>query len=115
MNIVASLDTNLILPEDIPALTPTSIISRIRGSKLVLIVEESMLVTIWGCKICLLLIYNKLTLGLKQQWAVKVVAGYVVLGFVVMEILYLGVWCRPFKQYWQVPVDNSTEINNRRM
>jgi len=109
MNIVASLDTNLILPEHIALLTPESITSRIRGSKLVLIVEQSMLVTIWGCKICLLLIYQKLTLGLKQKWAVKLVAGYVVIGFVVMEILYLGVWCRPFKQYWQVPVENGME------
>jgi len=107
MNIVASLDTNLMLPEDIPLLTPSSTQSRIRGSKLVLVVEQSMLVTIWGCKICLLLIYHKLTLGLKQRWAVKAVAIYVIVGFVVMEILYFGVWCRPFQQYWQVPVENG--------
>lgn len=25
---------------------------------------------------------------------------------VVMEILYLGVWCRPFSQYWAVPPSN---------
>ena len=23
-----------------------------------------------------------------------------------MEILYFGYWCRPFDQYWAVPVDN---------
>ncbi|KAG4443900.1 hypothetical protein IFR05_000666 [Cadophora sp. M221] len=106
MNIVAHLDTNLMLPEDIPLLTPESIQSRIRGSKFVLVVEQSMIMTQWGCKICLLLLYNKLTFGLKQQLAVKIVGAYVLLALVVMEILYLGVWCRPFSGYWRVPVEN---------
>jgi hypothetical protein len=61
MNIVAHLDTNLIMPNDIPKLTPESIKSRIVGSKLVLVVEQSMIMTIWGCKICLLL--SKYTRG----------------------------------------------------
>ena len=107
MNIVAHLDTNLMLPTDIPLLTPDSIKSRIVGSKLVLVVEQSMITTIWGCKICLLLMYNKLTFGLKQQLAVKVVGGYVVINWLIMEILYFGVWCRPFPQYWAVPVANG--------
>lgn len=46
-------------------------------------------------------------MSLKQNIAVKVVAGYVAVSFVVMEILYLGVWCRPFNQYWAVPPDNG--------
>ncbi|KAF4624618.1 hypothetical protein G7Y89_g13555 [Cudoniella acicularis] len=107
MNIVAHLDTNLILPEDIPSLTPDSIKSRIRGSKLVLVVEQSMIMTIWGCKICLLLMYNKLTFGLKQQLAVKIVGFYVVGNLIIMEVLYFGVWCRPFYNYWAVPVANE--------
>ncbi|KAH6715708.1 hypothetical protein BKA61DRAFT_631356 [Leptodontidium sp. MPI-SDFR-AT-0119] len=106
MNIVAHLDTNLMLPEDIPLLTPESIQSRIRGSKFVLVVEQSMIMTQWGCKICLLLLYNKLTFGLKQQLAVKIVGAYVIVSLVIMEILYLGVWCRPFSGYWRVPVEN---------
>ncbi|KAG5927754.1 hypothetical protein E4U42_001841 [Claviceps africana] len=40
---------------------------------------------------------------LKSNLVVKLAAGYVALGFVLMEILYLGVWCRPFNQYWTVP------------
>jgi len=108
MNIVAHLDSNLMLPSDIPLLTPQSIQSRIRGSKLTLLVEQSMIHTIWGCKICLLLLYHKLTFGLRQQLAVKIVGGYVVGNYAVMEILYFGVWCRPFNQYWAVPTDNGT-------
>jgi hypothetical protein len=66
-------------------------------------------------------------MSLKQNLAVKILAGYVALSFVVMEILCrwnwhgamsqavfpanwltdLGVWCRPFSQYWAVPPDNS--------
>ncbi|TVY32772.1 hypothetical protein LSUB1_G007143 [Lachnellula subtilissima] len=107
MNIVAHLDTNLILPSDLDDLTPESITLRIRGSKYVLIVEQSMIMTIWGCKICLLLMYRNLTFGLKQRWAVKVVGIYVVVDWVIMEILYFGVWCRPFPQYWAVPVANT--------
>jgi hypothetical protein len=63
-------------------------------------------------------------MSLKQNIAVKVVAGYVAVSFVIMEILYLGVWCRPFHQYWAVPPENGThningsggwitQINNR--
>lgn len=44
---------------------------------------------------------------MKENLAVKIVAGYVAIGFVTMEILYLGVWCRPFYKYWAVPTDNS--------
>lgn len=107
MNIVAHLDTNLMLPSDIPLLTPSSIQSRIRGSKYVVVVEQSMITTQWGCKICLLLLYSKLTFGLKQHLAVKVVGAYVVCSFLVMEILYFGVWCHPFGGMWKVPVQNG--------
>jgi hypothetical protein len=89
------------LPGEEIGLTPESIQSRIRGSKFVLVVEQSMCITIWGCKVCLLLMYNKLTFGLKQQLAVKIVAGYIAVNFVVMEALYLGFWCKPFNNYWK--------------
>src|SRR2546421_7182919 len=46
-------------------------------------------------------------MGFKAHMAVKFVAGYVALGFVVIEIFYFGVWCRPFSQYWAVPVKNN--------
>jgi hypothetical protein len=49
-------------------------------------------------------------MGLKQRWAVKIVGGYVVTAWVVMEILYFGVWCQPFDQYWAVPVYNGQQF-----
>lgn len=45
--------------------------------------------------------------NLTYNRAVKAVGVYVIVGFVVMEILYFGVWCRPFNQYWAVPTDNG--------
>ena len=30
--------------------------------------------------------------------------GYIVLGFVVIEVVYFGIVCRPFRQYWAMPV-----------
>lgn len=38
---------------------------------------------------------------------VKILAAYVAVGFVVMEILYFFVWCKPFDLYWAVPTPNS--------
>ena len=49
-------------------------------------------------------------MSLKQNIAVKAVAVYVADGFVLMEVLYLGVWCRPFNQYWAVPPNNRTSV-----
>ncbi|KAH7121358.1 hypothetical protein EDB81DRAFT_847494 [Dactylonectria macrodidyma] len=106
MNIISHTSSNLIDPEDTTELTPENIQERILGSKWVLVVEQMQCITIWTTKACLLLMYNRLTMSLKQNLAVKVVGAYVAFGFVLMEILYLGVWCRPFNQYWAVPPDS---------
>jgi len=61
----------------------------------------------WGTKACLLLLYWRLTQNLKQSLIVKCAAVYVAGTYVIMEILYFGVWCRPFHDYWQTPTDNK--------
>ncbi|KAH7121927.1 hypothetical protein B0J13DRAFT_532055 [Dactylonectria estremocensis] len=106
MSIISHTSSNLIDPADKTELTAENIQERILGSKWVLVVEQMQCITIWTTKACLLLMYNRLTMSLKQNLAVKVVAAYVAFGFVLMEILYLGVWCRPFTQYWAVPPDS---------
>lgn len=105
VNIVSKLSTNLLYPGEI--IDPASIESRIHGSKLILVLETSMIMLIWGCKACLLLLYNKLTFGLKAQWSVKIVAVYCGISLLVMEVLYFGVWCRPIQNYWAVPTPNG--------
>ncbi|KAE8329777.1 hypothetical protein BDV39DRAFT_191082 [Aspergillus sergii] len=106
LNRIEHAHTNLMKPGDEAHLTPESIEDRVYGSKLVLATEQCMLATIWGCKGCLLLLYARLTEGIKQQLAVKILAGYVVGSYVLLEILYFAVWCRPFYNYWAVPTPN---------
>lgn len=43
----------------------------------------------------------------KQVLTLKIVAAYVAFSFVFMEVFYLGVWCRPFSEYWAVPPGNG--------
>ncbi|ODA83241.1 hypothetical protein RJ55_01753 [Drechmeria coniospora] len=106
MNIVVGTNSNLIDPREQAALAPDEIERRIFGSKMVVVVEQMQILTTWTVKACLLLLYHRLTLSLKGNLLVKVVAAYVAASFVLMEILYLGVWCRPFSEYWAVPPDN---------
>ncbi|KAJ4245286.1 hypothetical protein NW762_014156 [Fusarium torreyae] len=115
VSVLTRTPTNLINPADNIVLTPEDIETRVFGSKLVLVTEHMQMLTIWGVKACLLFMYSRLTLSLKQNFLVKLVSGYVVVGFVVMQILWFAAWCRPFNHYWQVPPDDlncSAETNH---
>jgi len=103
MNIISTTSSNLIDPNDPTPLDEANIEERVFGSKMVLVVEQMQCITIWLVKACLLIMYHRLTMSLRQNLAVKIVAAYAAVTFVVMEILYLGVWCRPFTEYWAVP------------
>ncbi|KAI0965532.1 hypothetical protein F4678DRAFT_476532 [Xylaria arbuscula] len=103
LNFLSTKNSNLIDPNNPPELTPHEIKEREFGSKLVLVVEQMQIATTWLVKACLLIMYSRLTFGATQKLFVKIVAGYVTCGFLIMEILYFGVWCRPFNQYWAVP------------
>ncbi|OCK87393.1 uncharacterized protein K441DRAFT_355767 [Cenococcum geophilum 1.58] len=109
-NIEARSHSNL-LPPDFPVheLTPNERSRREYGSKIVVVVEQMQIAVIWSCKACLLILYYRLTrmVATKENVAIKLLGVYVALGFVVMEILYFGVWCRPFHNYWAVPTPNS--------
>ncbi|KAH7183190.1 uncharacterized protein B0J16DRAFT_373705 [Fusarium flagelliforme] len=115
VSVLGHTPTNLIDPSLNLKLTPEDIKIREYGSKLVLVTEHMQMITLWGVKGCLLFMYSRLTLSLKQNFLVKLVAGYVVVGFVVMQILWFAAWCRPFDHYWQVPPDDlncSAETNH---
>ncbi|OAA40690.1 UbiD family decarboxylase [Metarhizium rileyi] len=103
MNIISNTNSNLIDPNHPAILSPPDIRQREFGSKMVLLAEQMQCVSVWLVKACLLLMYHRLTLSLKGNLAVKIVACYVAFGFLLMETLYLAVWCRPFNQYWAVP------------
>ncbi|CAK4034693.1 related to integral membrane PTH11 [Lecanosticta acicola] len=111
INIVNDKGSNLFPAGfDIGTLSDHERNDRIFGSKLVLVVEQSQCVTIWGAKICLLILYLRLTTLRWQNIGIRILLGYVVGSFVVMDILYFGVWCRPFYEYWAIPT-NSSQCN----
>ncbi|KAL5445401.1 hypothetical protein PMIN06_008101 [Paraphaeosphaeria minitans] len=100
------------------ALSPRDTSRRVYGSKLMIVVEQMMILVIWSCKGCLLVMYHRLTRTAlhKENVAIQLLAAYVVLGFVTMEILYFAAWCRPFSQYYAVPTANkqcNTLIDHR--
>lgn len=108
MQAITKTNSNLIPPgDDISNYSAAEIRSRIYGSKLVLVVEQMQILTIWLIKSCLLIMYNRMTSVLPQHKIVIATSIYVGLTFVTMEVLYLGVWCRPFSQYWAVPPNSS--------
>ncbi|KAH8815546.1 hypothetical protein F5884DRAFT_181938 [Xylogone sp. PMI_703] len=104
---VANNGSNYLPPGVAETLTPPEIRSAIWGSKMTLVLEEFTLTTIWLLKGCVLLMYSRLTLGLRQNIAVKCLAVYCAFGYILVQVLFLGVWCRPIQQYWAVPVRNS--------
>jgi hypothetical protein len=103
INIVESTSSNLLPPGyDVENMTQEDVAERTLGSKLILVVENCQMIVIWGTKACLLIMYCRFTTLKKESIAIRAVAAYVVISFLVMEVLYLGVWCRPFHNYWSV-------------
>jgi hypothetical protein len=109
-NKVIKAQSNLLPPGfDLSVLTEHDLARRRYGSKLVVVVEQAQITVIWACKASLLIMYHRLTRTAlrNENIAIRLLSVYVVLGFVVMEILYFAVWCRPIKEYWTIPTNNS--------
>ncbi|EKV07630.1 hypothetical protein Pdw03_4157 [Penicillium digitatum] len=85
---------------------PKQVSDRIYGSKVVIGLEQCMLISTWGVKTCMLILYWRITQNLKSNLYIKILSIYVAVGFVVIMITYYAVFCRPFSQYWAMPVDN---------
>ncbi|KAE8366204.1 hypothetical protein BDV27DRAFT_143823 [Aspergillus caelatus] len=101
--------TNLFPPEDTQRILadPQQVKDRIYGSKIVIGLEQCMLFSTWGVKICMLTLFWRLTANIRfLHLYVKAIAVYVAVGFVVIMVAYYGIYCRPFEQYWQLPVEN---------
>lgn len=61
MTIVSRTSSNLIDPSEHVILTSHEINERVFGSKMVLVVEQMQMITVWTTKACLLIMYNRLT------------------------------------------------------
>lgn len=100
--------TNLMDPKDYQRVLsdPNQVRDRIFGSKIVIGLEQCMLFSTWGVKTCMLMLYWRITQNLPSNLYIKILSVYVALGFIVIMVTYYGVWCRPFQQYWAMPVKN---------
>jgi hypothetical protein len=103
--VVTGGGSNLFPLEQLPTFSAEDIRERIKGSKIVVISEQAMLNTIYFNKACMLIMYRRLTMGLRQQKFVNAIAIYVALGWVGTELAFFFA-CRPFRGYWAVPPPN---------
>jgi len=99
--------TNVLEPTGTTGFTQADIDERVYGSIVTFVTEQTMILLQWCVKICFLLIYFRLTASLKEQFYVKILMVYAVTGWVIVEIFFYGVWCRPFIDYFVVKDDNS--------
>ncbi|KAJ5834820.1 hypothetical protein N7447_000846 [Penicillium robsamsonii] len=108
IQISARYATNLMDPKDYDKVLadPKQVSDRVYGSKIVIGLEQCMLVSTWGVKTCMLMLYWRITQNLKSNLYIKILSVYVAVGFVVIMVTYYAVYCRPFSQYWAMPVDN---------
>ncbi|KAK7707110.1 hypothetical protein SLS64_007319 [Diaporthe eres] len=82
--------------------TAKDIRERIYGSKIVVVSEQAMLNLIYTIKVCMLIMYTRLTLGLRDQLIVRCLAVYVFIGWFATEIAFFTA-CQPFEAYWALP------------
>ncbi|PLB54653.1 hypothetical protein P170DRAFT_373977, partial [Aspergillus steynii IBT 23096] len=108
IQISAQYATNLMDPSEYDQVlaSPQEVDNRIFGSKIVIGLEQCMLFSTWGVKICMLTLFWRLTKNLRLHIYVQIIAAYVAIGFIVIMITYYAVYCRPFSQYWAMPVHN---------
>lgn len=108
IQISAHYATNLLDPKDYGEVLsdPQQVSDRFYGSKIVIGLEQCMLVSTWGVKACMLILYWRITQNLRSNIYIKILCVYVALGFVVIMVTFYGVYCRPFSQYWAMPVQN---------
>ena len=101
--------TNLMDPTEYDRVlsNPKEVADRIYGSKVVIGLEQCMLFLTWGVKACMMALFWRLTRNLSRlHMYVKAIAVYIIVGFVVIMITYYAIYCRPFEQYWAMPVKN---------
>ncbi|KAI5777622.1 hypothetical protein EDC01DRAFT_782366 [Geopyxis carbonaria] len=103
INVSGRTATNLLEPGQLETLTPEDIETRIYGSKIVILLEQAMLITTWLTKACMLLLYHRLSQRLPHRRIIHAIAAYVVLGFIGVELAWF-LSCRPFNGYWALPV-----------
>ncbi|KAK0634541.1 hypothetical protein B0T17DRAFT_611535 [Bombardia bombarda] len=83
--------------------TPERLYQAKLANKMLIALEEFWLTTLWLLKACLLILYTRMTQGLRQSIVIKAISIYCLLGYVLIQILLLSVWCRPITGLWALP------------
>ncbi|KAL2016430.1 hypothetical protein VTK56DRAFT_3517 [Thermocarpiscus australiensis] len=109
VNEVAENGSNYMDPAMAAALSPEGVATAVYGSKMTLVMEMCTLTTVWLVKACVCFLYYRLTKEAfeKQKLAVKAIACYCAISYVLVVVLLLTYWCRPIQGYWSVPVVDS--------
>jgi len=61
--------------------------------------ETAMQTTLWGNKVCILLLYNRLTLLGHDHKVLVTLSMFVGLSYIAVIVTLYGGWCRPFSDY----------------
>ncbi|KAF2152344.1 hypothetical protein K461DRAFT_327886 [Myriangium duriaei CBS 260.36] len=113
LNIAAVTPTNLFTPGTDPStFSPKDYATRVWGSKVVVIIEQCQSFVLWSSKAALLIMYLRITQFQTERKYVIALAWYVGGSYLIMEILYFSVWCRPFRDYWSVPPSDEQCATN---
>ncbi|PGH07329.1 hypothetical protein GX51_01873 [Blastomyces parvus] len=79
---------------------------RVIGSKIQICGWTSYSVLLWSLKASLLVLYMRLTLGLKRSYRIRIYIGFAfIVGSWLAVILNLFLACRPFHKNWQIYPD----------
>ncbi|KAM0551240.1 hypothetical protein ACHAPJ_008585 [Fusarium lateritium] len=114
INEVAKNGSNY-MPENVAIkLTPEERQQAIFGSKMTFVLELFTLTAIWTVKACLLFLYARLTQGtsVKQRWAVRGVAAFCAITYILVTLMFAFHWCSPTPEYWAVPVNSKKSLFN---
>ncbi|KAL1966340.1 hypothetical protein VTN77DRAFT_4693 [Rasamsonia byssochlamydoides] len=116
LELIGQYGTNIGIYDNIGATLSKEQIRRYEiGSKCLLAGWTCYVTLIWCLKACMLFFYNRITLGLAQQKAVKITAVLCVLAYIAVIAVIYG-HCTPVHKNWQVypyPGDNcSKDIPN---
>ncbi|TVY56357.1 hypothetical protein LCER1_G004866 [Lachnellula cervina] len=85
---------------------PKDVADRVFGSKLVIPLEQSMLASTWLVKLCIWTFILRIAEKTKYERHMFYLLTYIVVGYLTIQICYYAILCRPFKQYWAMPVHN---------
>ncbi|KAI5812305.1 hypothetical protein BZA77DRAFT_253448 [Pyronema omphalodes] len=103
VNIAGNTATNLYREGEYETFSDDEIKRRIYGSKIVILLEQAMLICTYITKGCMLMLYTRLASRLPHQRLIRIITAYSAFGFIGTELTWFFN-CRPLSGYWALPV-----------